>query len=106
MTKPPERKVLATPRFLKSKRRLPPEAQTEIDKRVEGLRENPLAGELKKGPLKDVRVVKFSAGDRQYLLAYYFRSKPNEIEMLEVGVHEKFYESLTRHIKGRLRVKD
>lgn len=106
MTKPPERKVLATPRFLKSKRRLLPEVQTEIDKRVEGLRDNPLAGELKKGPLKDVRVVKFSAGGRQYLLAYYFRSKPNEIEILEVGVHEKFYENLTRHIKGRLRVGD
>lgn len=101
MTKPPERTVRAAPRFQKSKRRLPPEVQTEIDSQVKALLEDPLAGEPKKGALKDVRVVKFSAGDRQYLLAYYFRPKLNEIEVLEVAVHEKFYEGLTRYIKGR-----
>lgn len=70
----------------------------EIDNQVKALLKGPLAGEPKKGPLKDVRVVKFSAGDRQYLLAY---SKPNEIEALEVGVHGKFYEGLTKYLKGR-----
>lgn len=40
---------------------------------------------MKKGALKGVRVVKFKADDRQYLLAYYFFPKPNVIEILDVG---------------------
>lgn len=52
---------------------------------------NPLLGEPKTGALKGVRVVKFKAGPHQYLLAYQFFSKPNVIEVLDVGVHENFY---------------
>lgn len=99
--KPPERKVQAVPRFLKSKRRLTPAVQTEIDKHVKGLRNNPLAGEPKAGALKGVRVIKFGAEDRRYLLAYYFFPKQNVIEVLDVGVHENFYRDLESYLKQR-----
>ena len=82
--KPPARTVRAVPRLFKSKRHLTPAVQTE-DTQVKALLDEPLKGEMKKGALKGVRVVKFKADDRQYLLAYYFFPKPNVIEILDVG---------------------
>lgn len=100
--KPPERRVRAVPRFLKLKRRSTPAVQTEIDKHVKGLIDNPLVGEPKAGALKGVRVVKFGAEDRQYLFAYYFFPKQNVIEVLDVGVHENFYRDLESYMKNRM----
>ncbi len=101
MATPPERTVRAVPRFLKSKRRLPPAVQTETDNQVRELLKNPLAGELKRGALKGVWVVKFKAEDQQYLLAYFFLPKPNVIEILDVGVHENFYRNLQSYLADR-----
>lgn len=85
---PPARSVRAVPRFLKSKRRLPPSAQEAVDAQVNALLDNPLAGVPKVVALRGVRVVKFKAEDRQYLPAYVFYPRPTVIEMLDVGVHE------------------
>ncbi len=101
MTNPPERTVRAVPRFLKSKRRLPPAVQTETDNQVKELLKNPLAGEMKRGALKGVRVIKFKAENQQYLLAYFFSPKPNVIEILDVGVHENFYRDLQNYLVDR-----
>ncbi len=97
--KPPARTVRAVPRLFKSKRRLTPAIQTEVDTQVKALLDEPLKGEMKKGALKGVRVVKFKADDRQYLLAYY--PKPNVIEILDVGVHENFYRGLEGYLEDR-----
>lgn len=91
----------AAPRFLKSKRRLSPAAQTEVDTHVKALLDDPLKGEMKKGALRGVRVVKFKTDDRQYLLAYLFYAKPNVIEVLGVGVHENFYRDLQNYLTDR-----
>ena len=99
--KPPGRQVRAVPRFLKSKRRLSPAVQTEVDDQVTALLGEPLKGEMKQGALKGVRVVKFNAKNQRYLLAYYFSPKPNVIEMLDVGVHENFYRGLEGYLKDR-----
>ncbi len=99
--KPPTRTVRAVPRFFKSKRRLTPAVQTEVDTQVKTLLDEPLKGEMKKGALKGVRVVKFKADDRQYLLAHYFFPKPNVIEILDVGVHENFYRGLEGYLEDR-----
>jgi len=99
--KPPDRTVRAVPRFLKSKRRLTPAVQTEVDNQVKVLLDDPLKGEMKKGTLKGVRVKKFNGENRQYLLAYYFFPKLNVIEMLDVGVHENFYTGLEGYLKDR-----
>lgn len=99
--KPPERQARAVPRFMKSKRRLSPVAQAEVDSQIKALMDNPLAGDMKKGALKGVRVVKFKADDRQYLLAYYFHATPNIIEALDVAVHENFYRGLEGYLGAR-----
>lgn len=101
MATAPERTVRAAPRFLKSKRRLPHAVQTETDNQVKELLKNPLAGDMKKGALKGVRVVKFKAEDQQYLLAYFFHSKRNVIETLDVGIHENFYRDLQNYLANR-----
>lgn len=72
-----------------------------IDEQVKALFDDPLAGEPKVGALKGVRVVKFKAADRQYLLAYYFLAKPSTIESLGVGVCENFYRDLEQYLGGR-----
>ncbi len=99
--KPLERPARAVPRFMKSKRRLSPVVQAEVDSQIKALMDNPLVGEMKKGALKGVRVVKFKADDRQYLLAYYFHAKPNIIEALDVAVHENFYRDLEGYLRDR-----
>ena len=99
--RPPGRQVRAVLRFLKSKRRLSPAVQTEVDDHVKSLLREPLKGEMKQGALKGVSVLKFNAANQRYLLAYYFFSKPNVIEMLDVGVHENFYKGLEGYLKDR-----
>ena len=99
--KPPERQARAVPRFMKSKRRLSPVVQAEVDSQIKALMDNPLVGEMKKGALRGVRVVKFKADDRQYLLAYNFHAKSNILEALDVAVHENFYRGLEGYLRDR-----
>jgi len=97
----PGRTATAVPRFLKSKRRLDDAVQLAVDAEVKKLVGDPMAGEPKVGALKGVRVVKFKIGPQQYLLAYRFLTKPNVVEMLDLGVHENFYRDLQRHLEAR-----
>lgn len=84
----------AAPKFNRQKKRLAPEVQAAIDKEVQAILENPLGGEPKKGPLRGVRVQKFTVGSQVYLLAYELDSKERQAIMLAVGVHENFYRDL------------
>ena len=97
----PGRQVLQTPRFARSKRRLPRSAQLAVDDAVKGLLADPLAGEPKVGALKGVRVVKFKVGAQQLLLADQFDTKRNVIEVLDVGPHENFYRELQKYLDAR-----
>lgn len=97
----PARTVRAVPRFLKSKRRLLPRIQEEVDAQVRKLIGNPSEGELKIGALRGVRVLKFKVEVQQFLLAYLFFAKPNVIELLDVGVHENFYRDLQNYLGSR-----
>ena len=97
----PERRVIAMPRFERNKKRLPPKAQLAVDDAVRGIVEDPLSGEAKSGPLKNVRVVKFKVGPQQILLAYIFNAKANVIEVWAVGPHENFYKDLKDHLDAR-----
>jgi mRNA-degrading endonuclease RelE of RelBE toxin-antitoxin system len=99
--KPPERQVLATPRFLRSKRGLPDAAQKAVDEAVVGIRQDPLSGVAKTGALKGVRVVKFTIEQQHYLLAYQFSSKTNLVEVLDVAPHGNFYRDLQRYLRAR-----
>ena len=51
--------VLASNQVLKFKKKAPSKFQLEIDKQVKTIMENPEIGQLKKGDLKGIRVLKF-----------------------------------------------
>jgi len=97
----PPRAIRAVPRFLKSKRRLPEPVQVETDAQVKAILDDPFIGEPKVGALRGVRVVKFKVGPQQYLLAYRFFSRPNVVEVIDVGPHENFYRGLQRYLDAR-----
>ena len=97
----PKRSVQQSTRFGKAKRRLSPKDQLALDAEVRKIVNNPLAGEMKVGALKGVRVVKFKLGPLQLLLAYEFNATRNVVELLDVGPHENFYRSLEVYVKER-----
>lgn len=99
--KKPPRSVEQSTRFGKAKRRLPPKGQLALDEEVKKIVDNPLAGEMKTGALKGVRVLKFKFGPLQLLLAYEFNERRNVIELLDVGPHENFYRDLESYLKER-----
>ena len=84
----------AAPRFNRQKKKLAPDVQAAVDKEVQAILENPLSGEPKKGPLRGVRVRKFTVGNQLYLLVYELDRKGRQAIMLAVGVHENFYRDL------------
>lgn len=96
----PKRSAEQSTRFGKAKRRLPPEGQLALDEEVKRLVENPLVGDMKTGALKGVRVLKFTLGPLQLLVAYAFNERRNVVELLDVGPHENFYRDLERYVKG------
>ena|SRR5438105_4140993 len=97
----PPRTVEQSTRLGKAKRRLHAKEQVELDEQVKKLIENPLLGELKKGALADVRVLKFKVDRQQYLLAYQFNAQRNAIELLDLGSHENFYRDLQAYLEDR-----
>ena len=97
----PDRTVLATPRLLKAKRRLPETSQNEVDAQVRTVLADPFRGEPKSGALRGVRVVKCTVEQQHYLLAYRFLPKANVIEVLNVGPHENFYRDLQKYLHAR-----
>ncbi len=99
--KAPSRTVEQSTRFGKAKRRLPPKGQLALDEQVKKIVGNPLAGEMKIGALKGVRVLKFKLGPLQLLLAYQFNERRNTIELLDVGPHENFYRDLESYFRQR-----
>lgn len=95
------RTAKAAPRFLRSKRSLDEAVQLDVDEQVKRIIADPMIGELKSGPLRGVRVLKFKSGPRQYLLGYTFTSKTNVVEVLDIGVHENFYKGLKDYLDAR-----
>jgi hypothetical protein len=72
-----------------------------VDEAVKGILADPLSGVPKVGALKGVRAVKFKVGPQQLLLAYQFNPKQNLVEVLDVGLHEKFYRELQKYLNAR-----
>jgi mRNA interferase RelE/StbE len=89
-------KVVASNQFLKFKKQAPPKLQLEIDKQVRAVMENPAIGELKKGDLKGIRVLKFKNNQQQYLLSY--EMKGNTLNLYILGSHENYYAKLKRFL--------
>ncbi|MGH7407929.1 MAG: type II toxin-antitoxin system RelE/ParE family toxin [Candidatus Methylomirabilales bacterium] len=84
----------AAPKFNRQRTKLGRDVQAAVDKEVQAILENPLSGEPKKGPLRGVRVRKFTVGTPLYLLAYELGGRERQAVMVAVGVHENFYRDL------------
>ena len=90
-------KVIASNQFLKFKKQAPPKLQIEIDKQVKAVLEDPAIGELKKGDLKEIRVLKFKYNQQQYLLSY--EMKADTLNLYILGGHENYYAKLKRYLR-------
>lgn len=90
---------IASPLFVRKKKKQFPLFQEELDRQVKEILNNPLSGEAKKGALKGVRVHKFKYKNQLYLLAYQPDFKSKELYLYTFGAHEGFYKELERYVK-------
>ncbi|MBI4766191.1 MAG: type II toxin-antitoxin system RelE/ParE family toxin [Deltaproteobacteria bacterium] len=90
-------KVLASNQVLKFKKRASSKFQLEIDKQVKTIMENPEIGELKKGDLKGLRVLKFNYNRQLYLLSY--EMKGSVLNLYLIGSYENFYLKLKKYLR-------
>ncbi len=87
-------RVIASPRFLKAKKKAVKTLQLRLDQAVLQVVANPDCGQAKKGDLAGISVYKFKAGPQQYLVAYSVELE--ELFLLAWGVHENFYRNLKK----------
>ncbi|MCL1875757.1 MAG: type II toxin-antitoxin system RelE/ParE family toxin [Synergistaceae bacterium] len=86
--------VLMMPAFKHRYKKLHHNQKTPVNKAIEVIKNNPLAGTQKKGDLKTVYVYKFDCVGQEFLLAYEF--DPAMRILLALGVHENFYRDMKR----------
>lgn len=89
---------VASPLFLRKKKKQFPDFQRELDRQVKEIIKNPLTGEPKKGALKGVRVHKFKYKNQLYLISYQPNLKRGELYLYTFGAHEGFYQELQRYV--------
>lgn len=92
---------IASPVFLKKKKKQFPDLQRELDNQINIILENPLLGESKKGGLQGIRVLKFKYKKQLFLLSYEPDFKKKVLYLYTFGSHEGFYEELERYIKSQ-----
>lgn len=88
-------KILVTPTFLKTVKKLHPNQKRIIDKAVLAIFGDPKIGIAKVGDLEGIAIYKFRMNDQSWLLAYRVISK-NSVKLLLVGPHENFYRNLKK----------
>jgi len=86
--------VVLYPAFERVVKKLHSNAKNDLDEAVKLLINNPHAGDLKKGDLNGVRVLKFKMVNQLTLLAYRYNEDENTIALLALGSHENFYRDL------------
>ena len=90
------KKIIASNRFLKFKKKSSKKLQLEIDNEVKKIVDNPSIGELKKGDLKAIRVHKFKIKSQLYLLSY--KTKGNTFFLYLIDTHENYYKQLKKYL--------
>jgi len=83
------KRLVASNHFLKFKKRSPANLQLEIDHQVRAILKNPKIGELKKGALKGIRVIKFK---------YKTQTKNKTLYLYTIGSHENYYKKLKQFL--------
>lgn len=84
--------VRQSKQFEKFYKKLAKNELESVNKAVRSIIDNPLIGEMKKGDLTGVRVLKFKFKDLIYLLAY--EGDEEIVLLIAIGVHENFYRDL------------
>jgi len=85
-------------KFNRTKRKLPIPLRAEVDRQIDAIRANPMAGEQKRGDLHDVFVHKFRLARQLYLIAYLLDEPSKTVTLLALGGHENFYRDLKRYL--------
>lgn len=91
--------LVASARFLRQKQKQPSDLQIALDREIDQIVAQPLAGEPKKGALKGRPVHQFTYRGILYLIAYELRAARRELYLYEFGTHGKFYERLERRLR-------
>ncbi len=91
-------RVLQTPTFKKTVKKLKPNQKKELDAAVKALMAKPGLGEQKKGDLAFLRVYKFKMNKQLTLLGYSFDDGTLTLELMALGSHENFYRIIKRRI--------
>lgn len=89
-------RVLQTPSFRKTVKKLNANQKIDLDTAVRKLMDNPLIGEQKKGDLAFLRVLKFTMEKQPTLLGYSFDQGALVLALLALGSHENFYRDIKR----------
>lgn len=89
-------RVLQTPTFKKSVKKLKPNQKNKLDIAVKALMAKPSLGEQKKGDLAFLRVYKFKMNRQLTLLGYSFDDGTLTLELMALGSHENFYRDIKR----------
>lgn len=90
--------ALQTRRFARQYKKLHDNVAADVDQAVEDVTANPQAGELKKGDLAALRVLKFKSQVQLYLLGYTVEEAVRLVYLEAVGPHENFYRDLKRSL--------
>ena len=89
--------VVQTGVFYRATKKLRRTDKAAVDDAVRKIISDTGIGTMKKSALAGVRVYKFKATDKQYLLAYRYEKKADRITLLALGSHENFYRDLSRY---------
>jgi hypothetical protein len=88
--------VLTTPRFDRAIKKISSAEKKILDGAVKSIVSDPLKGEMKKGDLSGIQVIKFRYLRQQMLLAYSVSLGGKQLVLMGYGVHENFYRDLKR----------
>ena len=92
-------KLLQSRSFERKVKKFSDRQKKKLDEEIRKIVDNPSIGSEKKGDLRGVFVHKFNIQTIQYLLAYRFLG--NDLELIMIGPHEKYYRDLKSHLKSR-----
>jgi hypothetical protein len=90
-------RAIASNKFIKFKKKTIKKLQIELDNQIKEIIKNPERGEIKKGDLQNIRVVKFKFQEQLFLLSY--EIKNNTLYLYSIGSHQNYYKNLKRFLK-------
>jgi len=87
-------RVLQTPSFKRTVKKLHKNQKKAVDDAVRVLMEEPTIGEKKRGDLSFLRVYKFKMVNQLTLLGYSYEDGTVTLELIALGPHENFYRDI------------